>query len=110
MATRSEAATGTDPFFYEGGLVVNGRCGVRVVGLGGGFERSSSFYRLLGGRTRRMGVSLRRRNLSTGRQAAKGSGAPAGAKGWLRVSMCQIACASPAGGVAVCELRAALAA
>jgi hypothetical protein len=35
--------------------------------------------------------SFRRRNSIASRQAARRKPAPAGAKGWLRVSMCQIA-------------------
>ena len=41
-----------------------------------------------------MGGSLRRRNSKESRQAARRKRAPAGAKGWLRVSMCQIASVS----------------
>jgi hypothetical protein len=41
-----------------------------------------------------MGGSLRRRNSKEGRQAARRKAAPAGAKGWLRVSTCQIASVS----------------
>ena len=44
------------------------------------------------------------------RQAARRKGAPAGAKGWLRVSMCQIASVSLRGEVDLGDLGAALAA
>ncbi len=60
-----------------------------------GGEQRSSLYRLFRGvRIRCHGSSLRWRISIENRQAARRKGAPAGAKGWLRVSMCQIASAS----------------
>jgi hypothetical protein len=56
-----------------------------------GVERGSSLYRLFGRGLGGMGGSLRWRISLTDRHAARGFVAPAGAKGWLRVSMCQIA-------------------
>jgi hypothetical protein len=83
---------------YEGGLVV--KCDW-VAGLGGplwvrGGERRSSLYRLLGGRTRRNRRPVPGAQFQKGRQAARRFVAPprAGAKGSLRVSMCQIASVS----------------
>src|SRR5438034_10287168 len=63
-----------------------------VVAVVGG-ERGSSLYRLLEGGLGRLGFAPVA-HLLRGRQAARGSVAPAGAKGWSRVSMCQIASAS----------------
>ena len=63
---------------------------VAVVGV----ERCSSLYRLLITRTRPIGVFAPVAHLLKGRQAARGSVAPLGAKGWSRLSMCQIASAS----------------
>src|SRR3954447_10044160 len=59
-----------------------------VVGVGG--ELGSSLYRLLGGGQGRLGFAPVA-HLLRGRQAARGSVAPLGAKGCSRVSMCQIA-------------------
>jgi hypothetical protein len=59
-----------------------------------GFERGSSLYRLLWGGQGWMGGSLRWRISLLARQAVMGAVAPAGAKRWLWVSMCQIAWAS----------------
>jgi hypothetical protein len=47
-------------------------------------------------------------HLLTDRQAARGSVAPAGAKGWSRVSMFQIAFGESAGEVDLGDLGAAL--
>src|SRR5215207_9186818 len=82
---------------YERGLVV--RCGQ---GGGGQGPRAVWWWRAtlksLSPLQRRgpceMGGSLRRRISKESRQAARGKRAPAGAKGWLRVSMCQIASVS----------------
>src|SRR5881396_2953087 len=64
---------------------------VLVAVVGG--ERCSSLYRLLiGGQGRWEFAPVA--HLLRDRQAARGSVAPLGAKGWLRVSMCQIASAS----------------
>src|SRR5262249_41056893 len=63
-----------------------------VAGVVGG-ERCSSLYRLLGGGQGRWGFAPVA-HLLKDRQAARVSVAPLGAKGWLRVSMCQIASAS----------------
>src|SRR3954453_20501025 len=61
------------------------RAGVAVGG-----ELGSSLYRLLwGGQGRSEFAPVA--HLLKGRQAARGSVAPLGAKGWLRLSMCQIA-------------------
>src|ERR1700722_6469259 len=51
----------------------------------------STLYRLLGGRSGSMGASLRWRISERAVYAARAFWALAGAKGWLRVSMCQIA-------------------
>ena len=82
----------------EGGVV---KCGWGVsqgpLWFGGG-ERRSSLYGLLGGRTRRNGRPAPGAQFQKGRQAARRKVAPpgagVGAKGWLRVSMCQIASVS----------------
>src|SRR5215210_1174004 len=66
---------------------------VRAVGAVVGWELGSSLYRLLIKRTRPMGVFAPVAHLLKGGQAARGSVAPLGAKGWLRLSMCQIASA-----------------
>jgi hypothetical protein len=82
---------------YEGGRVVNG-CGAPVARGRGwvvGVERCSCLYRPVG--LRGLGVmgGLVRRCISkVSRQAARRNGAPAGANGWLLVSMCQIASVS----------------
>src|SRR5215472_6404018 len=65
------------PVMAGGGVVVGGELG-------------SSLYRLLEGGQGRLGFAPVA-HLLKGRQAARGSVAPLGAKGWLRVSMCQIA-------------------
>jgi hypothetical protein len=59
-------------------------------------ERRSSLYRLLGGRIRRHGRPAAGAQFQKGRQAARRRAAPpaAGLKGWLVVSMCQIASVS----------------
>jgi hypothetical protein len=63
---------------------------VAVVAL----EQRSSLYRLLGGRIRWDGRLAPVAHLLADRQAVRGLVAPAGANGWLRLSMCQIASAS----------------
>jgi hypothetical protein len=63
------------------------RAGV-AVGRG---ELGSSLYRLLIKRTSRLEFAP---VAHKGRQAARGSVAPLGAKGWSRLSMCQIDSAS----------------
>jgi hypothetical protein len=73
---------------YEGGP--GGQASVMAVALAGGFEQGSSLYRLLRGRKRWWEFAPGTQFL-VGRQAARGSVALAGAKGWLRLSMCQIA-------------------
>jgi hypothetical protein len=60
--------------------------GVGVVGD----ELGSSLYRLLEGGQGRLEFAPVA-HLLKDRQAARGSVAPLGAKGWLRLSMCQIA-------------------
>jgi hypothetical protein len=81
---------------YEGGRVVNGAGGGRVrarARVGG--ERRSCLYRPVGSRGLGVIGGLVRRCMSiVSRQAARRKGAPAGAKGSLRVSMCQIASVS----------------
>jgi hypothetical protein len=62
-----------------------------VVVVGG--ELGSSLYRLLVGGQGRLELAPVA-HLLKGRQAARGSVAPAGAKGCSRVSMCQIASVS----------------
>src|SRR6266542_3377695 len=80
------------PLYEEGPCVKCGvrasplRAGARVVGV----ELGSSLYRLLR-EDKADWSSLRWRSSLKDRQAARGSVAPLGAKGWLRVSMCQIA-------------------
>ena len=83
---------------YEEGRVVNG---VGAVGVGafrvvGGGERRSSLYCLLSGRTRRHWRPAPGAQVQKGRQAARRKVEPpgAGVKGWLLVSMCQIASVS----------------
>jgi hypothetical protein len=71
------------PPLYEGG-----RRSVRLV-LSGAHLSIASWA----GGSGWMGASLLVVHLLMGRQAARGSAAPAGAKGWSRVSMCQIASA-----------------
>ena len=63
------------------------RAGARVVGV----ELGSSLYRLLDGEDKADLEFAPVAHLLKGRQAARGSVAPLGAKGWSRVSMCQIA-------------------
>src|SRR5215213_6797689 len=70
-----------------GGLRRPVRAGAVVV-TGG--EQGSSLYRLLEGGQGRLEFAPVA-HLLKDRQAARGSVAPLGAKGWLRVSMCQIA-------------------
>src|ERR671929_503756 len=73
-----------------------GVAGVRGRGVVGGVERCSSLYRVLGGwagMTRLDGGLASVAQLNEGLQEARGGAAPAGEKGWLRVSMCQIASA-----------------
>src|SRR6266480_824200 len=66
---------------------------VKVGGRVGVYEQRSSLYRLLmGGHGRWEFAPVA--HLLRDRQAARGSVAPLGAKGWLRVSMCQIASVS----------------
>ena len=82
------------PLFYEGGLGVKSRFGqsaLTVLAIDAGGEQCSSFYRLLIGEDKADGRFAPAAQFIEGRQAAKGSVAPAGAKGWFRVSMCQIA-------------------
>jgi hypothetical protein len=82
---------------YEGGRGVNrrsrcsfsGRAGW-VVGVSGAHLSIAPWCRGSGV----MGGSFRWRISKESRQAARRQGAPAGAKGWLRVSMCQKASAS----------------
>src|SRR5262245_10189787 len=64
-----------------------------VVAAVAGGERCSSLYRLLEGGQGRLGFAPVA-HLLKGRQAARGSVAPLGAKGWWRLSMCQIAAVS----------------
>jgi hypothetical protein len=66
---------------------------VRAVAVMVGGERCSSLYRLLVGGQGRLEFAPVA-HLLKDRQAARGSVAPLGAKGSLRVSMCQIASAS----------------
>jgi hypothetical protein len=90
-------ATHAARLYEEGRLVKCGVGGVvRARVWGGGGERRSSLYCLLGGRTRRHGRPAAGAQVRKGRQAARRKAAPpaAGAKGWLRVSMCQIASVS----------------
>jgi hypothetical protein len=95
---RREAAVSTCAArrLYEGGRVVNGAGGGRVrarARVGG--ERRSCLYRPVGSRGLGVIGGLVRRCMSiVSRQAARRKGAPAGAKGSLRVSMCQIASVS----------------
>src|SRR5436190_8368097 len=72
---------------YEVVGVVKAVVGLRWV------ERRSCLYRLFGGRTRRDGRPAAGAQFQKGRHAARRKAAPpaAGLKGWLRVSMCQIA-------------------
>jgi hypothetical protein len=83
---------------YEEGRVVNGVDAVRVGAFraAGGGERRSSLYGLLGGRTRRHWRPAPGAQVQKGRQAARRRVEPpgAGVKGWLWVSMCQIASVS----------------
>src|SRR6266545_1357363 len=58
-----------------------------------GDELGSSLYRLLEGGQGRLEFAPVA-HLLKDRQAARGSVAPLGAKGWLRLSMCQIASVS----------------
>src|SRR4051812_7512127 len=77
---------------YEGGRVVNGRWRWGGQGPRVGWWRAAlmslSPRRVAG--IWRIGVLVRRCMSKMSRQAARRKGAPAGAKGWLRVSMCQI--------------------
>ena len=59
----------------------------------------STLYRLLLGGPRALVASLRWRISTTAVHAARDGVAPAGAKGWLRVSMCQIASADVESGL-----------
>src|ERR687896_2181766 len=65
---------------------------VMATAVGGGCEQCSSLYRLLVGGQGRLEFAPVA-HLLKDRQAARGSVAPLGAKGWSRVSMCQIASA-----------------
>src|SRR6266508_2688876 len=65
---------------------------VRVDGAVVDGEQGSSLYRLLVGGQGRLEFAPVAQLLRD-RQAARGSVAPLGAKGWLRLSMCQIASA-----------------
>src|ERR687897_1648463 len=67
---------------------------VMVGGVVEGREQRSSLYRLLVWEDQAGSELAPVAHLLKDRQAARGSVAPAGAKGWLRVSMCQIASAS----------------
>src|SRR5664280_3534514 len=97
--TRSATHDTTASRLYEEGLVVKCGWGVGLIlsGFGGG-ERRSSLYCLLGGRTRRHWRPASGAQFQKGRQAARRKAAPpeagVGAKGWLLVSMCQIASVS----------------
>ena len=99
-SSRSGRWPGAARRLYEGGLVVNsvGGVGVRVLSWVDLCERRSSLYRLLGGRTRRHWRPASGAQFQKGRQAARRTVAPpeagVGAKGWLLVSMCQIASVS----------------
>jgi hypothetical protein len=64
---------------------------VAFLPLGWGGSGCSQFSIACVGRIRSVGGSPRRRNSDEGRQAARSVAAPAGAKGWLVVSMCQMA-------------------
>src|SRR5207342_2230263 len=82
---------------YEGGRGVNGVGAAVARGRGRvvGGERCSCLYRPVGSRGLGViGVLVRRCMSEVSRQAARRKGAPAGAKGWLLVSMCQIASVS----------------
>jgi hypothetical protein len=83
---------------YEEGRVVNGvdAVGVGAFRVAGGGERRSSLYCLLIGRTRRHWRPAPGAQVQKGRQAARRKVEPpgAGVKGWLLVSMCQIASVS----------------
>jgi hypothetical protein len=65
-----------------------------VHGRAGPVERCSSLYRLITIEDQVSLETLRWRNSIMGCQAARRTVAPAGAKGWFRVSMYQIASAS----------------
>ena len=82
---------------YEGGPEVKQRFGL-VYRHGAravlGFRAALSFLSPPSRGIRQMGTSLRWRNLFAGRQAANAWEAPLGAKASLRVSTCQIECAS----------------
>ena len=82
------------PLYEEGPRVKRWllRPPVKASALGGRGELGSSLYRLLVGGQGRLEFAPVA-HLLKDRQAARGSVAPAGAKGWLRVSMCQIASA-----------------
>jgi hypothetical protein len=84
------------PPLYEEGPWVKWQLSCRPVMAGAGVvggEQCSSLYRLLG--EDKAGLELAPvAHLLKDRQSARGSVAPAGAKGWSRVSMCQIASAS----------------
>jgi hypothetical protein len=87
------------PRLYERGLVV--KCGVGsgwLGSLGGVVVRSGAHLSIASstGGPGDMGGRLRGRKSEEGRQAARRKAAPpgVGAKGWLRVSMCQIASVS----------------
>jgi hypothetical protein len=63
-------------------------------GRAGPVERCSSLYRLIAVEDQVSWETLRWRSSIRGCQAARRTVAPAGAKGWLRVSMYQIASVS----------------
>jgi hypothetical protein len=95
----AEPSSGLEPGtpLYEGGPWVKWLVGIaqlgRVLwlcGLSGAHLSIASWV----GRIRLDGRLAPVAHLLRGRQAARGHVAPAGAKGWLRVSMCQIASAS----------------
>src|SRR6266566_713233 len=75
-------ANRTHPPFYEGGLGVKSRFGqsaLTVLAIDAGGEQCSSFYRLLIGEDKADGRFAPAVQFIEGRQAAKGSVAPAGA-------------------------------
>jgi hypothetical protein len=82
---------------YEGGRVVNG-VGCSLLGAAGGWWVSSGAHVSIApsgrGDLAKSEWLVRRCMPEMSRQAARRNGAPAGAKGWFRVSMCQIASVS----------------
>ena len=91
----SDGLEPSTPLYEEGPRVKCGCCVAVMAGVLAWFgEQRSSLYRLLVGGSGWMGASLPVAHLLKGRQATRGFAAPAGAKGWSRVSMCQIASVS----------------